>query len=321
MNNKSIVMRGSFMFARSRYNWASSQVDTCLKYDFGTEAGWLRSANKVMEDDDFFLDVKYAKDKQNWNWYAAIAWAAGEKLASLHNDLRKDAPRDLSFSLIIVAAAATVLTKGMGVPQAEEWIEKQCITFGLVHHDDSEGEDSTNGQEDFVDIAWPFDDLAGTQKSEGQKWSIEELTDVFLGADNWPQEELFRIADALGISDGLDHTPWEFVPLLTAAVFIEQSNILDEVQEEMRDGNTEYDDLNVLAVMMHQTVVQENAMNCLELLEPLYAVMNLEWDEQIKGNVGFFVTKLEAVGISRESLKTALIEAIGDRTAQMLSDD
>lgn len=309
------------MFARSRYNWASSQVDTCLKYDFGTEAGWLRLANKVMDDDDFFIDAKYAKDKQNWNWYSAIAWTAGERLAKLHNEFKDDAPKDVSFSLIIVAAAATVLTKGMGVPQAEEWIEKQCITFGLVNRDESEDESSTTEQDDFVDIAWPFDDLAGIQKSNGEEWSINELTDVFLGADNWPPEELFRIADALGISEGLDHTPWEFVPLLTAAVFVEQSNILDEVQDEMRSGNSEYDDLNVMAVMMHQTSIQENAMNCLELLEPLYEAMNLEWDEQIKGNVGFFVSKLEVVGIDRNSLKTTLIEVIREKTARMLSDD
>ena len=209
----------------------------------------------------------------------------------------------------------------MGVPQAEEWIEKQCITFGLVSHDESETESSTIEQREFVDISWPFDDLVGVQKSNGEKWSANELTDVFLGADNWPPEELFRIAEALGISDGLDHTPWEFIPLLTAAVFVEQSNILDEVQDEMRNGNSEYDDLNVLAVMMHQTSVQENAMNCLELLEPLYAVMNLEWDENIKGNVGFFVSKLGEAGIDKNSLKTSLIEVIRERTAQMLSDD
>jgi hypothetical protein len=49
--------------------------------------------------------------------------------------------------------------------------------------------------------------------------------------------------------------------------------------------------------------------------------MNLEWDEQIKGNVGFFVSKLEVVGIDRNSLKTTLIEVTREKTARMLSDD
>lgn len=308
------------MFARSRYNWASSQIDTCLKYDFGTDAGWLRLANKVMDDDDFFIDTKYAKDKQNWNWYAAIAWTAGERLANLHNELKDDAPKDVSFSLIIVAAAATVLTKGMGVPQAEEWIQEQCKTFGLLsetEYGDAEGEDNV-----FLEVSWPFDDLVGTQKSEDENWTAAELQTLFRGKDSWPVEELDRIAKVLGLEDELDHTPWEFIPLLTAAMFIQQSNILDEIQDAMRDSaDTEYDELNVIALMMHQTTVQAGAVNCLEILEPLYEVMGLAWDERVKDNVHFFVSRLEALGLSKESLKTEVVDATKAITAEMLKSD
>ena len=41
-------------------------------------------------------------------------------------------PLPLSVGLIHVSAAAMVMTKGFGVPQAQEWIEEQYETFGLL---------------------------------------------------------------------------------------------------------------------------------------------------------------------------------------------
>jgi hypothetical protein len=75
------------------------------------------------------------------------------------------------------------------------------------------------------------------------------------------------------------------------------------------------------ALMMHQTTVQAGAVNCLKILEPLYEVMGLAWDERVKDNVHFFVSRLEALGLSKESLKTEVVDATTAITAEMLKSD
>ena len=108
------------MFSRSRYNWAATQVETCLKFDFGLTDFQISLAQVVLNDDAFFRDSERIKKQMDCNWYFAIAYVAKDALAKLSDSVE----RPMRLGIIYAAAGGMVMTKELGVPHAQAWIEE-----------------------------------------------------------------------------------------------------------------------------------------------------------------------------------------------------
>ena len=304
------------MFARSRYNWAATQVETCLKFDFGVTDLILKASKLVLEDDAFFRDVKRAKDASNVNWYAATAAVGGQTLADVHNEDHANVPLPLSVGLIHVSAAAMVMTKGFGVPQAQEWVEEQYETFGLLDEgsDNSDGVDSGEIEEES-----PYLDAVALA-AEMFDWDEDEVDRISHEVLEWGIRTAEEIAEAFGISDDIDHIPWELNPMLQAGMHIARINVIQDLMEEISDdldkGGDSLQDLSVIHIMLLEGVEARSANRYQELVEAVFKVCEWDWDERAKGNAPFFAKNLDKVGMPVADIRDAIISLIRKMQAE-----
>ena len=304
------------MFARSRYNWAATQVETCLKFDFGVTDLILKASKMVLEDDAFFRDVKKAKDASDINWYAATAFVAGQTLADVHNEDHANVPLPLSVGLIHVSAAAMVMTKGFGVPQAQEWIEEQYETFGLL--DDGSGNPDGADSGD-VEEESPYLDAVAVA-AEMFDWDEDEVDRISDEVSEWGIRAAEEIAEAFGISDDIDHTPWELNPMFQAGMHIARVNVIQDLKEEISDeldkGGDSLQDLSVIHIMLLEGVEAKSASRYQELVEAVFKVCGWDWDERAKGNAHFFAKNFDKAGMSVEDIRDAIISLIRKMQAE-----
>jgi len=298
------------MFARSRYNWAATQVETCLKFDFDVSDLILKASKHALEDDSFFRDVKKAKDSSDINWYAAMAYVGGQTLADLHNEDHDNVPVPLSVALIHVSAAAMVMTKGFGVPQAQEWIEEQYETFGVLEHNNGSPDKSNS---DNVEETSPYS-KAVAAATDMFDWEEDDVEQVSAEVAKWELPAAEELAEVFGISDDIDHTPWELHPMFQAGLHIARMNVIEELKqeiaEELENGGSSLQDLSVIHIMLLEGVEAKSANRYQELVEAVFKVCGWDWDERAKGNAHFFAKNLDKVGMSKPDMRDAMISLI-----------
>jgi hypothetical protein len=295
------------MFDRSRYNWAATQVDTCLKFDFDVPLPILTAAKKVMDDDDFFSDVKKAKEDSDLNWYSAMAMAGGQTLANLHNNDHDNVPVSLSIALINASAAAMVMTKGFGVPQAQAWIEEQYQTFGVLEDKSVSNEKiESNGCEHES----PYIEAISVA-TEMFDWEQEEIEHISALATKWDILDAKDIAEVFGISEDVEHAPWELTPMFHAALHIGNlygiEELKDEIREELNQGGDTLKDLNVLKLAFIEGVENRFVVRYQELVEAVFRVCGWDWDDRTKGNAHFFAKHLDKVNMPKPVIREKLI--------------
>lgn len=68
------------MFARSRYNWASSQIETVLKFDLSVTGENLDLAKRLLSVEYAFEGVYSVRDQRSCDWYDAVYFWCTEQL-------------------------------------------------------------------------------------------------------------------------------------------------------------------------------------------------------------------------------------------------
>ena len=300
------------MFDRSRYNWAATQVDTCLKFDFGVPAPILTAAKKVMDDDGFFKDVRKAKEASDLNWYSAMAMVGGQTLADLHNNDHDNVPASLSIALINTSAAAMVMTKGFGVPQAQAWVEEQYQIFGVLEDKSGSNEKiESNGCEHES----PYIEAISVA-TEMFDWEQEEIEHISALATKWDILDAKDIAEVFGISEDVEHAPWELTPMFHAAMHIGYLNAIealrDDIREELDQGGDSLQDLSVVKLMLIESMEAKFAVRYQELVEAVFRVCGWDWDERTKGNAHFFANHLDKVDMPKHVIREKLIARLRD---------
>lgn len=61
------------MFNRSRYNWATTQVETSGKFDFALPESAIQLMKAILADDDLYSEVNRVRKNTGSTWYEAIA--------------------------------------------------------------------------------------------------------------------------------------------------------------------------------------------------------------------------------------------------------
>ena len=293
------------MFARSRYNWATSQVETCLKFDFGLANFQIDLAKFILEDDAFFRDCERIKKELDCNWYFAVAYVAKDALAKLSDSVE----RPLRLGIIYAAAGGMVMTKELGVPHAQAWIKEQLETFSTQNDGEAENSSDSNALPPDEESPFPFAMRLAARKFD---WGGDDSDRYSTDAHEWTQEGAYEIATAFGLdNDDFDHVPWELHPMLQAAIHIARHECVKAIMEEMREqreelGN-ELQDLNVLILMMLETSELDAASKYLDIVEATYETLDLEWEDKFRGNAHFFAANLAKVGMPEEYIREEMI--------------
>lgn len=68
------------MFAKSRFNWASSEIETILKFNFGMSDEPLEVAKRLLSAEYAFEGVYTLKKLKGCDWYDAIYFWCTEQL-------------------------------------------------------------------------------------------------------------------------------------------------------------------------------------------------------------------------------------------------
>ena len=307
------------MFDRSRYNWAATQVETCLKFDFGADDAQVVSSKEVLELDSFFSDVKRAKNADKLNWYAAIGLVSGQTLADLHSADHQNVPISISLGLINAAAAAMVMTKAFGVPQAQVWIDEQMEQFGVVKSTKEKTaglSDSDSAEES------PFPNAFGIVTDKFH-WEDEDVAHYSEESNSWTSQGAYELAQTFEIDEELDHIPWELHPLMGAAMHIARHAAIQAVREDMRsdldEGAERLSDIGIVTLMVSETSELECANKYLELVEATFGAMDLEWDERLRDNAQFFAKNLDKAGITDAMLKEHMTSQLREESELLRS--
>lgn len=147
------------------------------------------------------------------------------------------------------------------------------------------------------------------QKFDWDDDSLKNYSDAF---SDWTLEEAYKIADDFGLDrEDLDHVPWELHPMLQAAISIARQNtvrsMMDEMSERRDESGHELENLNVLTMMMLETSELSVASKYLEIAEATYEVLELEWEDAMRGNAHYFADNLDKLGLTQEYLREKMI--------------
>lgn len=61
------------MFDRSRYNWATSQIESRGKFDLALPEPTVQLIKAILADEDFYSEVNRVRKNAGGTWYEAIA--------------------------------------------------------------------------------------------------------------------------------------------------------------------------------------------------------------------------------------------------------
>ena len=286
------------MFERTRYNWATTKVEACLKFDIDAPGEWVERAKFILATDEFFDEALRIKKTLGCDWFEAISKNADEVFNVLRRN-RESASSGVYFGVVSAAAGAAVMAKALTPEQARQFLIAKQDAW-------DEGDAGTSKEEPSA-----IYEEAALKAMEKNGWSDDDFQQVRQDISQWTLGQAKELAMHFGISDGIDHDPWELNPLVQAGIYVAKIRILEEMIEDLREaiGDSEHElsGINGLHVMTLTTIFKGAATRQIELAEAVYSATGLEWQPEMAKNVHFFSNNLYRLDVSDGELRDGLI--------------
>ena len=286
------------MFDRTRYNWATTKVEACLKFDIDVPDEWFERAKFVLATDEFFDEALRVKKAQGCDWFEAISKNADEILNVLGRN-RESASSGVYFGVVSAAAGAAVMAKILTPEQGRQFLIAKQDAW-------DEGDVGTSKVESSA-----IYEEAALKAMEENGWSDDDFQQVRQDISQWTLGQAKELAGHFGIADGIDHDPWELNPLVQAGIYAAKIRILEEMIDDLREaiGDSEHElaGVNGLHVMTLTSIFKGAATRQIELAEAVYSVTDLEWRPEMAKNVHFFANNLYRLDVSDGELRDGLI--------------
>lgn len=284
------------MFERSRLNWAFTKVQTSLVYDLGADHGVAKSALALVETDQVAKSIVKKKKVANWNWYLAISDVALE----LSKNLEDNVPGNKeSEALRLVSNGACICSEGGDVNLGNSLFERQLeavydtesvgLTSHELYNDDvffAESIDEIFDEETPFSTAIDYCTGEFSWSSEVHAWA-QELT------KDWTEEDAQSLNETLRL--GIQHKPWELLPLWELGMCITKLEITEDIEELARqEANSRetdgyyFDSYNPILGMAYKSALLERVERLQELTKGLAVVERLDLtDDHIKQNQSY----------------------------------
>lgn len=288
------------MFERTRYNWATTKVEACLNFDIKVPEAWVAEASRLLASNEFFQETLEFKKERKCDWFPAISGAA-DQVFNAFRDAQHSISGELYFAVVSVGAGAAVMAKMITEEQGREFLKaKQDEWF------QASGDSTPTGDEPSA-----IYEKSALAAAEHNGWSDEDLQQVRQDISEWTLGQAKELAVHFGISDGIDHDPWELNPLVQAGIYSAKVRILEELIDDLREaiGDSEHElsGINGLHVMTLTTIFKGAATRQIELAQAVYSVTDLEWQPGMEKNVHFFANNLYRLDVSDGELRDGLI--------------